>query len=206
MPVGKSTLVFSLNPIFWFVLAHYWLGEKELPIFTTIWAFIGIYFLTISKPDSEKTWHNFLVGFVWIFIWAWIQAFMTVSVRILNIYRIHPYLRPTYIGVWFLTVAILIKLVSPTSLLFPNYDIQDLIWLLFWGIGSAVLVGFMNLALKYQKASKLAPIFYTENLFTLLADAYLFDYTFVMTDYIGILIITVWVLVPAFVRIINEKD
>ena len=94
IPVGKSTLVFSLNPIFWIFLAHFILGEKELPIFSTIGAFIGIYFLTINKPNETDESNNVLIGFIWVFISAWLQAMVMIVVRILNIFQVHPFFRP----------------------------------------------------------------------------------------------------------------
>ena len=122
IPVGKSTLVFSLNPIFWILLAHYFLGEKELPIYTTIGAFIGIYFLTINKPDDNKSENNYIIGFAWVFLGAWFQASIMITVRILNIYQVHPFFRPSYVGTWFLILTLIIKIVSPSSLMFPEYD------------------------------------------------------------------------------------
>ena len=43
--------------------------------------------------------------------------------------------------------------------------------------------------MQYEEAAKLTPLLYLENVFTLLADSYLFHYHFTMTDYIGILIV-----------------
>ena len=122
IPVGKSTLVFSLNPIFWIFLAHFILGEKELPIFSTIGAFIGIYFLTINKPNETDESNNVLIGFIWVFISAWLQAMVMIVVRILNIFQVHPFFRPLYIGLCFMTLSSIVKLVSPSSLVFPYYE------------------------------------------------------------------------------------
>jgi len=45
--------------------------------------------------------------------------------------------------------------------------------------------------MKYESASKLCPILYFENVVTLIADAILFGYSFALTDYIGIAIISI---------------
>lgn len=64
----------------------------------------------------------------------------------------------------------------------------------------------LNVAFKYQKASKLAPLMYTENVFTLLSDAFIFNYTFILTDYIGITIVTVCLLIPAIQKMRADSD
>lgn len=45
--------------------------------------------------------------------------------------------------------------------------------------------------MKYEDASKLSPILYVENIFTLMADVALFGYKFVFTDYVGMAIIAI---------------
>ena len=124
IPVGKSILVFSLNPIFWIVLAHFFLGEKELPLFSTLGAFAGIYFLTINKPQESEGKHNVLLGFAWAFLSSWLQAMIMIVVRILNIFQVHPFFRPLYIGMGFVIMSMTVKIWSPDSLIFPNYQPQ----------------------------------------------------------------------------------
>ena len=64
---------------------------------------------------------------------------------------------------------------------------MDVVYILCNWVALSSLHIVFNFAFRYHKASKLAPLLYLENVFTLLADAFIFDYTFVLTDYIGIL-------------------
>lgn len=73
-----------------------------------------------------------------------------------------------------------------SSITFETYDIFDVIVLSMVGLSSCMCIGPLSLAMKYEEASKLSPILYVENVFTLLADALLFDYKFISTDYLGI--------------------
>mmetsp|Transcript_7184 Transcript_7184/g.6375 ORF Transcript_7184/g.6375 Transcript_7184/m.6375 type:complete len:101 (+) Transcript_7184:213-515(+) len=56
IPVGKSTLIFSTNPIFSVILSFLILKEKlsKSIIFSALGAFIGIYFLSLNTENSEE--------------------------------------------------------------------------------------------------------------------------------------------------------
>ena len=204
IPVGKSILVLSLNPIFLIILAYIFLGEKELPIFSTLGAFIGIYLVSLNKPVNEESEDN-IIGFIWVFVWAWLQALINISVRILNIYQVHPFLRPIYIGAWYLILTISMMGLSPSIMAFPDYELLDIVLLWLSGLGATMFHVFLNYAFRYQKASKLAPMYYLEDMFTLLADAFIFGYSFVDSDYTGILIIAFCVLTPTVKDYLDDK-
>ena len=127
-----------------------------------------------------------IIGFICVFIWAWLQALINISVRILNIYQVHPFLRPIYIGAWYLMLTIWMMGISPDIMAFPDYELIDVLLLWLSGLGATMFHVFLNYAFKYEKASKLAPLWYLEDVFTLMADAFIFGYSFIDTDYTGI--------------------
>lgn len=82
-----------------------------------------------------------------------------------------------------LTFALAAKVINPNIIDFMNYTWSDAIYLSMSAWGMTLSSVPMTLAFKLEKASKLAPLNYTENLFTLLSDVLIFNYTFVGTDY-----------------------
>ena len=71
--------------------------------------------------------------------------------------------------------------------MFRGHELLDIVLLWLSGLGATMFHVFLNYAFRYQKASKLAPMYYLEDMFTLLADAFIFGYSFVDSDYTGIL-------------------
>lgn len=70
--VGKSTLIYNLNPICCMLIAVVVLSERLTftTILSTIGAFSGIYLLTLNKPEGhedESAW----IGYVMVFLSAW---------------------------------------------------------------------------------------------------------------------------------------
>ena len=62
--LGKSTLIFNLNPIFCIFLAFILLGEKLelLTIVSAIGAFGGMYFLTLNQNKGNDS--NPILGII----------------------------------------------------------------------------------------------------------------------------------------------
>ena len=77
---------------------------------------------------------------------------------------------------------------------------------MFTLIGFTALLGqvFMTLANKYAMASRMAPFNNLENVMTILSDIIIFNYSFIMTDVFGIVIIVVSIFAPVFL-IASEK-
>ena len=184
--VSKSTLVFNLNPIFTMILAAISLREKldNVALASVTGAFIGIFLLSLNKGSSNQN-ENIIGGLLWAFAGAWCESFIFVLCRMLNIYQIHPWLRPAYIGIVYIIFTALVLAFIPDYILFPYYTLSDFLYLSLSGFGNSYWIGFMALSLKYQSASKVAPLFYLENVFSLLSDIFVFNYSFSFTDYIG---------------------
>ena len=206
--VGKSTLIFDLSPLFCIILAFILLAEKidYVTVFSAVGSFCGIYFLTLNQANEEEQEDkSLLLGVFLVFLGAWGQAAIMILVRMINIYQVHYLFRPVYIGITLLSFGVLVHLFFPSKMQFPNYEFLDVVFLYGSGLGWALCIGPLSLAFRYQSASRLAPINYIENVFTLLSDVFIFKYTFVSTDYIGIALIAIWLIIPAVLKIINEK-
>ena len=82
---------------------------------------------------------------------------------------------------------------------YNQWDLYDVGFLALAGISCALAIGFQNIAFKYQMASKLVPLVYIENIFTLCADLIIFDYLFQTTDLIGILLMVTFIGAPLII-------
>lgn len=136
--VGKSTLVFSTNPMFSMILAAILLSETitKSVIFSTLGAFVGIYFLTINKQNQESEEESIVLGILLVLAGAWFQAAIFVLVRMVSVYRIHYLVRPFYAGITFLIFSGLMMSFNRSSLTFGSYDHIDVLLLSLVGIGA----------------------------------------------------------------------
>lgn len=80
-----------------------------------------------------------------------------------------------------------------------------MIFLSIVGISAVTGQITMMLANRYAMASKMAPISYLENVFTLMADIWLFQYHFVGTDIAGMLIIVACLAIPITLRTMGKN-
>lgn len=194
--VAKSTLIFNLNPILTVILAFFLLREKidKYTVISVIMAFAGVILMSINKASNGQE-EILIPGIILNFTGAVLEAWIFVSLRMLNIYLIHPWLRPAFVGMLFPTFWVMYYLLMPDYVVFPHYDLEDLLLLSWGGVGNALWVGGMAYALKYQSASKIAPLNYLENVLTLLADLFLFNYEFGVTDYLGKILNTLIIIV-----------
>lgn len=207
IPVSKGILIFSLNPLFCAVIASIVLKEhiSVISIWSTIWAFFGIYLLTVNKPEAAVIGSNAFIGYTLVLTAAWLYGLLFVVLRALNLYSINVLLSPFYLGVFTGVQTLVIFIFKRDMIHIETYDSVD--WLLLCIIGIFCVVNQLAimLAWKAAQASWMAPISYLENVFTLLADIFLFHYHFVSTDVIGMAIIVVWLLIPITVKILGNQ-
>ena len=118
---------------------------------------------------------------------AWWYGVLLVFLRVLSLYNLHVFLSPFYLGVVTCIQSFFIMIFMPNLLHMETYDIVDVFFL--WVIGIFGVAGqlTMMLASRAAQASWMAPITYLENVFTLMADIWLFHYHFGLTDVIGML-------------------
>lgn len=74
----------------------------------------------------------------------------------------------------------------PDKLHFSQYDFVDVLILTTIGVFAYIGQIFLVLANKYAMASKMATFNNLEIVFTILADIFIFNYSFVETDILGI--------------------
>ena len=207
IPVSKGILIFSLNPLFCAVIAAIVLKEhiSAISIWSTIGAIFGIYLLTANKSDSVAVESNVLLGYTLVLAAAWLYGLLFVVLRALNLYSINVLLSPFYLGVFTGIQTLFIFIFKRDMIHIETYDSVD--WLLLCVIGIFSVVGQLTIMLAWRaaQASWMAPISYLENVFTLLADIFLFHYHFVSTDVIGMVIIVVWLLIPITMKILGNK-
>lgn len=206
--VGKSTLVYSSNPIFSVLLSAVLLSEhiSKIWIFAIFGALLGVYFLSMNKMSSSEDEDNILIGIALSLIAAFCQSWVFVSIRIVNIYKVHTLVRPFYTGVGYLLFIGGTMAIYRNGITIETYDEIDIIYFSIVGVGCCIWVGSLSLAMKYESAAKLSPVLYLENIITLISDVTLFDYEFSITDYIGISIIMLCLLIPSFYRIYEEQN
>jgi len=191
IPIGKAVLIFDINPILTMLFAGILLNEKIEKIFimSTLGSLLGIYLLTLHT-ESSHTNSNPLYGTIAV-LWAAVcQGMVFITVRCLGAAKIHYAFRPWFVGLTLLIYSILIQGGINT------YSLEDFIYLSLWGVSWAVWLGFQTAAFSCQLASKLVPMIYIENIFTLLADMLIFGYKFGLTDILGIGIILIFILLP----------
>ncbi|CAI2374661.1 unnamed protein product [Moneuplotes crassus] len=206
--IAKSTLIFDLNPLFCIMIAFIILREKVdySSIIFAFGAFGGIYFLTLTKSSAtKKEESSAFLGIFFVFIGSFIEGTIIVLMRMLAIYNVHFLVRPLYSSVGICIFCGLIYCLIPGKIHFPDYSALDILLLFMNALGYTICLPALAMALMYQKSSHLAPVNYLENVFALLADFFIFKYSFVWTDYLGMGIIFVCLLIPAILKIKNES-
>ena len=105
--VGKSTLIYSTNPMFAMILATIILSEQisKPVVFSTFGAFVGIYFLAQNKEDSDGGDHDLYIGIMLVLSGAFFQGAIFVLIRLISVYPIHFTIRPFYVGITMLVFS-----------------------------------------------------------------------------------------------------
>ncbi|CAI2373397.1 unnamed protein product [Moneuplotes crassus] len=195
IPIGKAVLIFDINPIFCIILAGIILKEsiEKVYIISACGSLIGIYLLTMKdEPNNSKS--SPVFGTIIVVCAAIFQGLVFITVRILGAARIHYTLRPCYAGLTLLIYSIIVQGGIKA------YTYEDIFLMSLSGLSCAMCLGFQTLAFSYQLASKLAPMIYIENIFTILADVVIFGYNFGKTDLLGIVIISCFIALPFLTR------
>ncbi|CAI2374082.1 unnamed protein product [Moneuplotes crassus] len=198
--ISKGILILSLNPFFCAIAAAIFLKEKitTISIGSTIGAFIGIYLLTLNQSDEVKEDSHELLGYILTLLSAITCGFVFVFLRALNNHNLPLIISPLYLGISTCIQTLLIFIFKRDLLHFHLYDAVNFVILCCVGITAVGVLITMNAANKYSQASKMAPITYLENVFTVLADILIFHYHFIRTDVFGMILIVVCLCIPMF--------
>ena len=119
----------------------------------------------------------------------------------MNLKKIDTSISPLYLGFGTMGQTIFVYFFIPSQLNFGSYDKVNLACLIIVLI--TVIIGQYSMiaANKYSAASKMAPIGYAENVFTLLADAVVFNYHFILYDMLGIIVIVIFLAIPIIIKL-----
>ena len=205
--VSKTTLVYSVNPLWWAIVAGIFLQERLniILVLSTISAWGGIYLLTINKPQENESSEHQILGYLFSFMSAWIIAGVFAQLRALKPYNIDPKCISFYIGIFFALQVTYIYLFYPNLINIWNYDFIDITLLLWIGFSGLAAQAFMVLANKYAMASRMAPFSNLENVLTIIADILIFNYSFIITDLFGIAIIVIAIFAPVIYISLQSK-
>ncbi|CAI2372195.1 unnamed protein product [Moneuplotes crassus] len=200
--VGKAVLIYSLSPIFCAIIAAIFLKEKITwkNIALILLSIVGIYLLTLNKSEDPKVASDETLGYCLILASAFWYGLTFVVLRTLSLGGVHILVPLFYFGLGSLVQSIFIMIFLPGLLHLSEYS--GYVLLCFIAISISFFGGQLALmsSTKYSDASKLAPISYSENILTILADVLVFHYHFVMTDIIGIVIITFCLAIPIVLK------
>ncbi|CAI2373855.1 unnamed protein product [Moneuplotes crassus] len=196
LPLSKSVLIFSLNPICCAILGYFLLKENitKTTILCILGAVIGIYVLTLSKQEDGSS--GTLSGYIAAIITIWMTGSVLVFSRYLNLYGAHYTVICMVLGLSNILQTVIISCFCSNFLNFSHYRLIDLLILNIHGMLSAVWIPLMFLAAKYAEASFISPILNIENVFTILIDMFVFGYTFISTDFIGMSILGTCIVIP----------
>ena len=188
--ISKAVLIFSLNPIFGAIQAIIILNYKLnlVTIISCICASWGIYLLTLKSKEDEDSKNNIL-GYTWMICSAILMGSLFVWLRYLFKYNVNVWIISYYATIGYLIQSVAIHIISPSTFQFDKYELSDIIILILISIFACLSGLFISWASKYGKISQIAPLNNLENILTILADIFIFHYSFSSTDGIGMLVI-----------------
>jgi len=195
--VGETMLIINFNPLCWIFLSYFILEEwfKWNNFIFALGALFGIYILSMNKDPIDIGNENKYLGYLMIFGSAWCSGIVFVWIRWLNIYKINFFIAPFYLGLTSICTTIIIYIYSP-SLIYLDHTWIEVLTLIINGFAAFIAHLSFSYAFKFQLVSRLSPWAYLENIITLLADVVLFNYYFIISDYIGIVILAWWLGIP----------
>ena len=200
--IGKAVLIFSLSPLFWAIAAWIFLKEQitYLSVTLTLCSVFGVYLLTLNKPDDPKDETMELVGYICITLSSCLYGSLFVINRLLTLENVSIIVSPLYYGIGCVIQTVFLLVFLPDWLHFSEYESVSIIG--FWISGVAIVMGQLTwiYSTKYSAASKMAPIGYLENVFTLLSDVILFHYNFILSDFMGMSVIVICLAVPLILK------
>ena len=188
--ISKAILIFSLNPIFWAILAAIILKEKLhfVTIISCIWATGGIYLLTLKSQNQDDEKSNIL-GYLLMIGASILNGSIFVWLRFIFRYEVNIWLVSYLTSFGFLIQSILFHIFFPSLYNFEKYLIYDLVFFFFIALSTWSANLLMAYASKITKVSRIAPLSNLENILTIVFDIFIFNYSFFITDGLGMLII-----------------
>ena len=173
-----------------------------LSLILTFCSFGGVYLLTLNKPDDSVDASMEVIGYLLVLTSACLYGLLFVILRTLSLYKINMLVSPLYIGTGTMIQSIFLMIFTTDVLHFESYQGTNLVILGIIMVCSVIGQFTWTAASTYSAASKMAPLNYAENVFTLLADILIFNYKFISTDVLGMIVIVTCLAVPVIQKII----
>ncbi|MEL0300828.1 MAG: DMT family transporter, partial [Flavobacteriaceae bacterium] len=181
IPIGSAVTIRYIAPLFGAVLAVYYLKERIFPLqwFFYVLAFFGV--VLIKGFDTTIS----LFGVAVVLGAAFFSAIVYIIIS-----KIGNQDHPLLVVLFFMGIATLTGLIgSIYDFILPNgYEWLLLILLGFFGFFGQY---YMTKAFQNGEASKVAPIKYSEVIFTLSFGVYWFDEIYTLTSLIGIALVII---------------
>ena len=183
-------MIYSLNPIFCAILAAIILKEKIHPItiVSCVCATGGIYLLTLKNQEQEDE-KSIFFGCSLMVAWAFMLAAVFVWTKCILKYPTNVWILNYWAYFGYLLQSIVVYILLPDCYSFGEYQFSDLVFFIFISIFTASSASFMIYALKLTKSSIIAPLNNLENILTILSDIFIFNYSFIITDGLGMFVI-----------------
>ena len=110
--LGKGVMIWSLGPLFCFLVAGLCLGDmiRPLNVVLILASLAGVYLLTINKGDGEVTTALEYLGYFWLTASACFYGLLYMIFRKMTLYKVHPIISPLYLGIGAVLQTILLAL------------------------------------------------------------------------------------------------
>lgn len=195
IPIGSAVTIRYIAPLFGAVLAVYFLKERIFPLqwFFYVVAFFGV--VLIKGFDATIS----LFGVAVVLGAAFFSAIVYIIIS-----KIGKQDHPLLVVLFFMGIATLTGLIgSINHFILPNgYE-----WLLLLLLGFLGFFGqyYMTKAFQNGEASKVAPIKYSEVVFTLSFGVYWFGEVYTLTSLIGITLVIISLTLSVLFKAKNVK-
>lgn len=200
IPISKGIIIQSSSPIFVFIAASIFLKEHvtKFQLAMTLASIFGVYLMTLNKVDEtyDKTYE--IIGYLTMCCSPLFYGWILVIFRSLALNNVNLLISPLYLGLASNVQTLFLYLFTTGYINFEYYRSEDIKYWIVICICQVTGQWCIMRANKYWATSNIAPILYLENVITFLADVFLFDYQFVVTDILGMLIIVSWLVAPIF--------
>lgn len=202
--LGKGVMIWSLGPLFCFLVAGLCLGDmiRPLNVVLILASLAGIYLLTINMGNGEVPTSLEYLGYFWLTASACFYGLLYMIFRKMTLYKIHPLISPLYLGIGAVCQTILLALVASNKINFSHYTGGNIVYLTTIGLTCALGNIIVIASCKFFAARKMAAINYAENIFTLPADYFFYGYKFELTDAIGVGVIVLCMAAGAIQKIL----
>ena len=198
--MSTFTLIINMSPFYIAIFGYFILSESitSIEILLIFIGYGGIYLICSNKADNKG--EDNIFGVMLMVIVSVTAALSAIFLR-----RVNKVLHPLHSPIFYFFVAtcywIVFIIFNPEYIpKVQKYTLTQSILLLFDTQMAFIGQFLFSSAYAYEKASRLAPYIYLEVVFGILADFFVFQISFTLLQAWGIIIISIWLLIPAFMK------